>query len=100
MKALALILALCTPLAYADKVATNGGDELRLFDSPCAHGETLAWLDPQWRGKFKRAQALIGGKTVFGCWIDVPEHMAYFIRLENTEGFAIPMLAFTEQPGV
>lgn len=57
----------------ADLVLKNkeNGYELRLLDTPCSHGETLAVLNEEWRPKFKNARILTpkGFIESYGCWI-------------------------------
>jgi hypothetical protein len=72
--ALALILLLtAAPAPAADLVMKNkaNGAQLRLLDTPCSHGETLAVLKEEWRPKFKNARILDakGFIQFYGCWI-------------------------------
>jgi hypothetical protein len=66
---LAAALAAGPALADSDWVFKQGGDTVRLSDSPCVHGGTLAQLAPQWRPKFRKAAAVVGGKQFYACWI-------------------------------
>ena len=100
MKKLLIAALLAAGPAMADLVATNsGGDELRLMNSPCVHGGILGHLKEEYRPKFKKAQAWIGGKMHYACWIDTNEG-AYFVMWESGEGSAFPVTSFIDQPGV
>lgn len=85
--------------AWADLVATNGPNELRLMHSPCVHAGILGQLKEEFRPQFKKAQATIAGKTHFACWIDTGDG-AYFVIWESGEGQAYPVTGFLDQPGV
>lgn len=85
-------------MAHADLVAKTADNELRLLNSPCTHGGTLALLKPEHRPKFKKAIVMLKTLMVYGCWVDTGEG-AYFVMLETGGGFALPVTAFLEEPG-
>lgn len=68
----AILLAFATPAQAAERVARNkdNGNELRLYESVCSHGETLAQLREEWRDKFKNLRILDekGFISWYGCW--------------------------------
>lgn len=100
MRYLLAALVLLTMPARADLVATNSAkDELRLMPGPCIHGGTLGLIAEEWRSRFKKAQADIGGRLVFGCWIDTGEGW-YWVIFETGQGIAYPITSFLDQPGV
>jgi hypothetical protein len=99
MKHLLLIAALMCGNAWADLVATNGPNELRLIDSACTHEGILENIKPEYRDKFKRAQATVGNKTFAACWIDTGEG-AYWVAFENGQSVAFSVTGFINQPGV
>lgn len=69
MRALFFALLLAALPAQADKVRTQGADEIRLFDSPCVHGGVLGMLKAEWRPLFKKATRTFNGKLTFACWL-------------------------------
>lgn len=86
--------------AMADKVQSNSkGDELRLLNLPCAHGKVLSLLAEKWRPLFKKAQAIVGGKLVFACWIDIPEDSAFWVLFESGVDAQYRMDRFRDEPG-
>jgi hypothetical protein len=100
MKRILLSLVLALPFsAGADLVARNGRNELRLIESPCVHGGTLAHLKEEWRPKFKKASATIGGGHVYACWIDTGDG-TYYVLFESGESLLIPVQAMLDEPGV
>lgn len=103
MRTTLILLAslLCSMPAGADLVARNGENELRLMPTACVHGQTLGRLNPEWRSRFKKAQATLGGRLHFGCWINVPdENGIVWVLLEGGDGFALSIGAFSDQPGI
>jgi hypothetical protein len=100
MKKLLIAALLAAGPAMADLVATNkGGDELRLMPGRCVHGGILGHLAEEWRPKFKKGQAWIGGKLHFVCWIDTGDG-DYFVMGESGASHFYPITMFIEQPGV
>lgn len=101
MRKYLLILSLLLAIpAQADLVVSRGKDELRLMTTPCVHGGVLGMLKPEWRDKFKKAQATVGGKMFYACWIDIPEDQAVWVLYEDGDGKDYPLAVFTESPGV
>jgi hypothetical protein len=95
---LAALLAAST--AMADLVATNPrGDELRLMPAACVNEAVLEQIKPEFRDKFQKAQASIGGKTFAGCWVDTGEG-AYLVFFSDGDRLVAPVTAFVNSPGV
>jgi hypothetical protein len=95
----AAALALAAGTAMADLVATNGRNELRLMTAACTNETVLEQIKPEWRDKFQRAHASIGGKPFAGCWVDTGEG-AYIIFFDDGDRIAAPVTAFISSPGV
>lgn len=97
---IAFLLMLAGGGLRAELVAGHGSSELRLYDSPCVHGATLAALKEEWRPKFHKAIGTVEGKTVFGCWIEAQEGVLYILMEGSDEGFMAPLSAFRDDPGI
>lgn len=95
-----LILAalLCGP-AMADLVLTAGKSELRLLDSPCTHPAILEGIKAEYRSDFRRGYAALDTKVLQACWVDTMQGV-YWISFESGESLALPVAAFTNEPGV
>lgn len=100
MKRVLVVAAfLCGP-AFGDLVAVNSkGDELRLMHSPCVHAGILGRIKEEYRSRFKKAQAEIGKKMIYACWVDTGDG-AYYIVWEDGSSTAYPITGFLDQPGV
>jgi hypothetical protein len=96
---LAIVLLLSWGGAWADLVIRTTTSELRLMQSPCVHGGILGGLKPEWRPKFKKAQAVVAGKLYFACWIETPDDDLNFIVYEDDSDIELPRSAFTLEPG-
>lgn len=96
---LTLILLMFAWGAQADLVARAGENELRLMHSPCVHAGILGQLKEEWRPQFKKAQAIVGGKLWFACWIDNQEG-AYVVFFEDGDMAMYPVSGFIDVPGV
>lgn len=96
---LAAIAAGFVTSSFADLVARNGANELRLMPGACSHGGILGQLREEWRPKFRKGQATIEGKLHFACWIDTFEG-AYFVIWESGESSLLPITGFIEVPGI
>lgn len=83
--------------AWADLVATNGPNELRLMHSPCVHAGILGQLKEEFRPQFKKAQAIVGGKLFYACWIDNQEG-AYVVFFEDGDMSMYPVTGFKVDP--
>lgn len=73
------------------------GAELRLLDTPCSHGETLAALKEEWRAKFKNVRIISakGFIDAYGCWIQHDEETV-FVLLQDGSGLDFPLAAFSD----
>ena len=94
MRHLLIAAALAAGPAMADLVTKQGSDEIRLAPTPCVHAGTLAHIDPQYRARFKKMDATIGGQRWYGCWIEV-EGWALLIYEDGDHG-RLAMSAFKE----
>jgi hypothetical protein len=69
MRAIAFTLLLIAfPVFGAELIARDGDNEVRLFDSPCVHAETLGRLPPPMREKYSKATGRFQGQMFYGCW--------------------------------
>jgi hypothetical protein len=101
MKRILLAAILAAGPAMADMVASNGaGDELRLFDRPCAIESIRARINPEYVDKFQAAQAIVGGKVIRACYIDTGEGFYYLMPEGAEQGIAYPVTIFISSPGV
>ena len=101
MKALLLVAAVMAAgpaIAGSDMVFKAGNDMLRLSDSPCVHAGTLAQIVPEWREKFKKAQAVVGGKQFYACWI--ADKDGVFVLFEDGDTSRLPTTVFKPDEGV
>ena len=98
MKA-ALLLLLAAAPASADLVVGHGQTELRLMPGPCVHVATMIRIHPDHRPRFKKLQATVGGKLLFGCWTALPEQDAAYVIFEGSPGFVVPMASLRDEPG-
>ena len=97
-----ILAALLAGGAQADVLIARGDgpDELRLYEGACVHGGTLARIDPARRDEFRKAQAEVNGKLLFGCWAEVPDADGiFFVLLEGGPGFVMQRRAFNFSPG-
>ncbi len=95
-----LILALFAAFpAWADLVARNGADELRLMLTKCENTEALDRIKPEFHSETRRATAFVKGKLFSGCWIDTGEG-SYIIFWSDGEVNVFPVPMFTNSPGV
>lgn len=77
----------------------NGDNEMHLYDGPCVHAGTLGHLQPQWRDKFKKAMATIGGKIWYACWIEMNAE-SVFVIFEDGDQFIGELDKFSSNPGI
>ena len=94
---LAAVLA-AGPAMSADMVLKVGDDMLRLSDSPCVNAGILAQLTEEWRGKFRKAVAVVGGKQFEACWIAEPESV--YVTYSDGDESRFPIAAFTRDAGI
>jgi hypothetical protein len=97
MRASLIAALLVAGPALADKVARSGSAELRLMETQCSHGGTLAHLKPEWRAKFRNARLLNNGKIIhYGCWI-LTEEGDFYIQYEDGDHALLPTKLFAEE---
>lgn len=83
--------------AMADMVLrTPVGDELRLTEEACTNAAVLGNLKPEWRDKFKRARAVVGGTVFEACYIDTMQG-AYYIAFSDGDQSTLPITAFIQE---
>jgi hypothetical protein len=68
--AVAVLLMLAWPKSAGaeTRVARQGLDEVRIFDTACVSAETLIRIPEAERERFGKAQGMFGGQRFFGCW--------------------------------
>jgi hypothetical protein len=98
MKALALILALCTPLAYADYVAKSGKDSVRLTELPCPV-EILKLVPEGTRGYYLAAFVQVNGKAYNACWAVAAQDAVHLMYADGDQGL-LPIAHFKNEVGV
>lgn len=85
--------------AFADDfVLKAGADTLRLQDAPCAYESVLSQLNEQWRGKFKRANAVVRGKQYEACWI--ADASGVFVAFDDGDEARFPFAVFKRESGI
>lgn len=90
MRSLALILLLAAAPALAEtRIARQGADEVRVYDSPCMHAETLIRIPQERRGDFRKAQGTFGGQPFFGCWS--PNGDSVYVLWEDGDQGIVPL---------
>jgi hypothetical protein len=96
MRALILAAAMCSPAFAGDLVARDkdAGAELRLMESACSHGGTLAILKEEWRAKFKNARMFVGKEMTYACWVEKDGFA--IVLLEDGTFIPVPMSAFSD----
>jgi hypothetical protein len=67
------LVLLCAALAAApalasDLVARQGGDTVRLADTPCTSERVLGMLEPRLHPLYKSATAVVQGNNFAACW--------------------------------
>lgn len=70
MKLAIILAAVAASSAFAGQRVTTApdGDFIRLHDTVCSHGGTLALIPAHMRPRFKKAMLLVDGRPTFGCW--------------------------------
>ena len=86
------------PALAGERAAQRGDDEVRLFDSPCVHGEVLSRLPADLRPHFRKASVRISGQKWYACYWERDE--VVFLVYEDGDQAIIPVANFTDSPGV
>jgi hypothetical protein len=91
----ALLLAaglLAAPAMAGELVAYNGGDSVRLSDSPCSNEQVLSRIKPQLHAALREASATVQGQPYKACWVaaGATAHLLY----EDGDYGVIPMSDF------
>lgn len=90
MKYLLLCAAVAAAPVFAqDLIARQGGDSVRLSESPCTSDVVLQQLPAHVRADFKTASAVVEGKTFQACWRQAGE--AAVLLYEDGDQGVIPM---------
>jgi hypothetical protein len=98
MKKLLIAAMFAASPAFADFVARDGKDSLRLTNVPCP--ETMAKHIPaDLMERFRAAVAIVDGQTHLGCWT-LRADGAVFLRYEDGDAGAVPQSLFRNEPGV
>lgn len=98
MRYLALLAALACPVAMADAVATNGKDSIRLTQGACAP-EVLRHIPEGYRGFFRSAPSMLGGKAWVACWAHRTDGTILIVYEDGDQGI-VPIGEFRDAPGV
>ena len=99
MRTLLMAALLAAGPALAEKVASNGSNELRLLDAACDHADILPHLKPEFHHRFKRAQATLQGRVIRACWIHTAEddgEDTFYVIFEDGIGASYPAQLFKE----
>jgi hypothetical protein len=92
MRALIATIALAASPAFADMVAKNGQDYVRIQPKPC----TAKVEKPQDKGA---ARVYYQGQHYEACWIVRPDGLVIIFYEDGDQG-AIPVVVFEEDKGV
>lgn len=95
MRSLILAAALLAAPAYADLLASNGRDWLRLTQAARTNQTILPMIREEHRASFKAGRAEAMGKAYQACWVDTMEG-AYVVFFDDGEIVALPVAAFVE----
>ena len=67
--ALLAALVVATPV-FADRIAKQGNDWVRVVDKPCPYASVIRFIPEDERDQFKKAEGFMGGQRYFACWRD------------------------------
>jgi hypothetical protein len=95
MKRIFLAALLTAGPAFADLVATEGADSLRLTTEKCA----AAYISAEVRGDYRAASAVVGGQSFKACWTWL-KNGAVLILYEDGAYGVLPLESFKNEPGV
>lgn len=99
MRPLILSIALLAgPALAGDMLARQDGDTVRLTESPCPR-EVLQYVAEGSRGYFRKALAIVDGKSFVGCHYLRPDGRVLVIYEDGDQGL-IPLAHFKPDPGV
>jgi hypothetical protein len=99
MRKLFCLLALLAFPAWADLVAKDGENEVRLMMTPCRSAAILATIKPEHRDEFQAGQATFEGRGYTFCWGDTKEG-AYWLAFDNGKHAVISVTSFINSPGI
>ncbi len=85
--------------AWADAVLRTDNGMLRLSDTPCVNEGILSQIQPQWKDKFRRANAVVNGKAFEACWIGEAQGGVFVLFEDGDEG-RFAWKQFKPEPGV
>lgn len=90
MRALIIAAVLAVGPAVAGDLVmknTETGAQMRLLETQCSHGETLAALAEQWRPKFKNMRILSAKGFIewYGCWIQHDEETVVVVLSDGSQ---------------
>src|SRR5690349_20600952 len=91
--AIAAALLLYPKKAHAGLVARNGGDWVRLHESPCTNAAILDRLKAEYQARFRKGEGFISGKPYAMCWTPLQDESVFMIW-EDGELGRVPMIAF------
>lgn len=80
------------PAMGAELVAYNGGDSVRLSNSPCSSEQVLSRIKPQMHAQMRDASATVQGQPYKACWMAAggTAHLLY----EDGDYGVIPLADF------
>jgi hypothetical protein len=97
MRSLICAALLCAAPSFAGDLVARDKDaqaELRLMESKCSHGGTLAQLKEEYRDQFKNARLIVGKTFIYACWIE--KDGTAIVLLEDGTFMPVPMSAFSD----
>lgn len=71
MRTLIVAALMAAGPAFADRVAKQGDDEVRLMDKACPYASVLRFIPENQRSEYQKAEGRFQGKRYFACWLDV-----------------------------
>lgn len=83
------LLVVAAPALGAQRVYTQGSDEVRVFDTPCVSVETLNRIPPNEREGWNKAAGRVSGQRFFGCWRALGD--AIYILWEDGDQGVVPL---------
>jgi hypothetical protein len=90
---LAASVAVCVAMpVWADSIARNGDDWIRITAQPCTHAEVAKHLSDagESAADYRAASARIGGQEYAACWRPVYEREVVYLRYSDGDAGLLP----------
>lgn len=93
-----ILLLIAGPLLAGDRIASRGGDHVRISDLPCPYASVLRFIPEEQRKDFQKADSRFQGQRYFACWRNIGEavHLIY----EDGDQGVIPVSELKPVPAI